>query len=187
MRVSAKQLRVAFWGIDLVLAVAAAFFLVKTVDHLAVNPDAAPEPLKALSRSRFVRPSPKVKPYKEYAFLRTSNLFGALSLSNVAAQEKIEKELPESKLKLELLGCVVASAPEQSRAIIRDRTKRAANTYMVGDSIASDAIVKDIHETKVIISRAGKSEVLSISFDTMSPGAARRRSYHRRRSPRRFR
>ena len=179
----AQQVRAGFWGIDLALTVAAVFFVVKAVQFLLIHPEAAPEPLTDPSPARFTASYSKIRPYKEYEPLGKSNLFGALSSSNVAARKVVEEKLPETTLDLELLGCVVGGDPTTSFAIIRDKKGRAEDTYSVGDFIVSDARVEDIRTTEVVISHAGRREVLAMLFDDSKSASPPRRGQDGARRP----
>jgi type II secretion system protein C len=145
------------------------FFLVKTIQFLFVAPVSKPEPLTDSPSIRIAGTRPKIGSYEQYASLRKSNLFGALSSSNVAARKVIEEQLPETTLELELLGCVSSYEPELSFAIIRDKRRRTEGTYAPGDFIVADAKVEEIREWEVVISRAGRREVLAMSFTDESP------------------
>ncbi len=177
----AQQVRAGFWGIDLALVVATVFFLVKAVQFMLIHPEAAPKPLDDPSPARFTASYSKIRPSKEYEPLGKSNLFGALSSSNVAAREVVEEKLPETTLDLELLGCVAGDDPTTSFAVIRDKKGRAEDTYSVGDFIVSDARVEEIRATEVVISHGGRREVLAMLFDDSRPAAAPRRGPDRAR------
>jgi len=181
----AQQIRAGFWGIDLALVVAVVFFLVKAVQCLLIHPEVAPKPLDDPSPARFTASYSKIKPYKEYEFLGKSNLFGALSSSNVTALKVVEEELPETTLDLELLGCVAGGDPTMSFAIIRDKKGRVEDTYSVGDFIVSDARVEEIRATEVVISHGGRREVLAMLFDDSKPVTTSRRGRDRARRPER--
>ncbi len=167
-----QQIKAGFWGIDLVLTAVAVFFLVKTMQYLFMTPVSKPEPLTDSPSIRIAGTHPKIRSYEQYASLRESNLFGALSSSNVAAKRVIEEQLPETTLELELLGCVASYEPDLSFAIIRDKRRRTEGTYAPGDFIVADAKVEEIREWEVVISRAGRREVLAMSFTDESPFAA---------------
>ena len=177
MPIRTQQAKAALWGTNLVLAAAVVFFLVRAAQHMfvsAVAPEPVPRPLADSPLSNSGQMSSKIRPLSEYASLKASNLFGALSSSNVAAKKVkvIEEKLPETTLELELLGCVAASVPEFSFAIIRNKKSRTEDTYTVGDFIVSGAMVEEIRESEVVISRAGRREVLAMSFADMSPPAS---------------
>jgi len=114
-------------------------------------------------------PSPKIKSYEQYASLRKSNLFGALSTANVSVKKVAEEKLPETTLELELLGCVAMAGKDSSFAIIRDKRARTENTYGVGEFIVSDARLEEVRPNEVVISRMGQREVLGMSFSDKSP------------------
>jgi type II secretion system protein C len=112
--------------------------------------------------------APRIKSYEQYASLRNSSLFGALSSSNVSAVKTADEKLPETTLELELLGCVASATPQTAFAVIRDKKSRAEDTYGVGDSIVAGVRLEDVRENEVVISRMGQREVLAMSFSEKS-------------------
>ncbi len=169
MATRARQIKVGFRAVDLTLAVVTVFFLMKTVQYLFAHPDVKPPPLIDSPPAASTGARPKVRPFGEYANLRNSKLFGALSSSNVSPKTVVEEKLPETTLELELLGCVAQDGVDPGFAIIRDKKKRSEDTYTVGDFIVADAKVEEIRDIEVVISRAGKRETLSMVFSGESP------------------
>jgi len=172
-----------FRALDLALAALAVFFLAKALQYLLAGQEIKPAPLIDSPATASMVAGPKIKSYGEYAHLRSSKLFGALSSSNVAAKTVVEEDLPETTLDLELLGCVASSALEPGYAIIRDRKKRSEDTYTVGDFIVADAKVEEIRDSEVVILRAGKRETLSMVFSGKGPTPARGRGLARASRP----
>jgi general secretion pathway protein C len=162
--VTARQIKGLFLVFNLALAILTAFFFAAAVKNLFAFTDSMPEPLVDSPPGEVTGNHPKIKPYREYEALRKSNLFGALSSSNVAPKKTIEENLPETTLELELLGCASTGDPETSFSIIRNKKTRKEDTYTVGDFIVGDARVEEIRKTEVVISRAGRRETLSMEF-----------------------
>ena len=75
--------------------------------------------------------------------------------------EEIIEEAPDTSLKLTLKGVIVSDPPENSVAIIED-SKRQENFYSIGDTIPGGAIMREVHEDKVILERNGKYETLRL-------------------------
>jgi len=156
------------------LAAIIVFFLVTAVQSLFAGTEIKPPPLVDSPTSANIAARPKVRPsLDEYAHLRNSKLFGALSSANVAPETVVEENLPETTLELELIGCVAEDGPDPGFAIIRDKKKRSEDTYTVGDFIVGDAKVEEIRDREVVISRAGKRETLSMDFSDKGPAPRR--------------
>jgi len=171
LSVRVQHVRAFFWVLDLVLTAVAVFFLVRGTQFILAAPISEPAPLAVPQMKQNEIILPKIKSYEYYASLRKSNLFGSLSSSNVAIEKKVEENLPETTLDLELLGCAAMLDPQTSFAIIRDKKARTENTYGVGDYIVSDARLEEVRPSEVVISRAGQREVLAMTFTGKSPGA----------------
>jgi type II secretion system protein C len=161
-----------FRALDLALAALTVFFLAKALQYLLADQEIKPAPLVNFPATASVVAGPKIKSFGEYAHLRSSKLFGALSSANVAAKTVVEEDLPETTLDLELLGCVASGVLEPGYAIIRDKKKRSEDTYTVGDFIVADAKVEEIRDSEVVILRAGKRETLSMVFSGTGPSPA---------------
>ena len=68
-------------------------------------------------------------------------------------------ELPETKLELILRGAFTAQNESNAGAIIEDDKKNSQH-YAIGDTLPGDAILKSIHENKVVLTRNGIFETL---------------------------
>lgn len=169
MPIRIQHLRALFWGVDILLTAITVFFLVRGTEFLFATPLSEPVPLAAPASGSRNATFPKIKPYEQYANLRKSSLFGALSSSNVSVPKTVQEDLPETTLDLELLGCVASPEPHLSFAIIRDKRSRTEDTYGVGDFIVGDARVEEVRESEVVISRLGQREVLAMSFTDKTP------------------
>lgn len=169
MATRTRQIRAGFWAIDLALAAASVFFVVNAAQHLFAKPNLSPPPPIDSPSAKNRGPRPEIRASSQYDGLRKSDLFGALSSSNVAPKKTKLEKLPETKLDLELLGLVAQDGSDLGFAIIREKKKRTEDTYAVGDTIVGDAKVVEIRETEVIISRSGKHETLSMVFTDKGP------------------
>ena len=76
-----------------------------------------------------------------------------------AKPEIIIDELPETKLELILRGAFTAQNERNAGAIIEDDKKKSEH-YAIGDTLPGDAILKSIHENKVVLIRNGIFETL---------------------------
>jgi general secretion pathway protein C len=89
----------------------------------------------------------------------------------VAKENVALENLEETSLKLKLWG-TVSGDPERAYAVIEDTQKREQNLFRVGDSIQS-AQVKMILREKVVLTVAGKDEVLAMEKVEQGPGSGR--------------
>jgi general secretion pathway protein C len=177
LSVRIQHARAFFWVFDLALTATAVFFLVRGTQFILAAPISEPPPLAVPQIKQNDIILPKIKSYEHYASLRKSNLFGSLSTSNVSIAKKVEENLPETTLDLELLGCAAMLDPQTSFAIIRDKKARTENTYGVGDYIVSDARLEEVRPSEVVISRAGQREVLAMTFTEKGPAGPRAGSF----------
>jgi general secretion pathway protein C len=176
---TARQIRGGIWALDIALAVIGVFLLVSAIGHVVGGAAAGFTPAPLVDSSDSTGPGRagtsagkhyKILPSAEYAKLKKSKLFGALSSSNVAPKTIIDEELPETTLELELLGLVSQGGGWPGFAVIRHTKKRTENTYEVGDFIVDDARVEEIRASEVVISRAGKRETLPMVFSDKKSG-----------------
>jgi type II secretory pathway component PulC len=68
-------------------------------------------------------------------------------------------ELPETKLELILRGAFTAQIESNAGAIIEDDKKKSQH-YAIGDTLPGNAVLKSIHENKVVLTRNGIFETL---------------------------
>ena len=76
-----------------------------------------------------------------------------------AKPEIIIDELPETKLELILRGAFTAQQESNAGAIIEDDQKKSQH-YAIGDTLPGNAILKSVHENKVVLTRNGIFETL---------------------------
>ncbi len=109
-------------------------------------------------------PAAAVRPLKDYEIISERNLFGGSSqgLEAVPAEEVVLESIPVAKtLGLKLVGTVVANEPEDSSAIIEDRSTRKQEVYHEGDQV-KQARIKRILRHNVIINTGRGDEVLTM-------------------------
>lgn len=105
------------------------------------------------------------------------NLFGQGAVVN-DKPEPVPTEItnvPETRLKLKLMGLRRGSGSIKSSAIVEGPNKKQ-NIYLIGDKLPSGgAIVEDIMVKKMIISRGGKLETLTL-FSKLNAQTSNRNS-----------
>ena len=94
------------------------------------------------------------------------HLFGrpratAGSAAGIAATENLR----DTRLSLELVGVFVATAPDESRALIAQKG-RDPESYAPGDRLPGNARLVDVYWNRVVISRAGEHELIRFEHDT---------------------
>jgi len=87
------------------------------------------------------------------------HLFGEVKPEVVAVAAPIKA--PETRLKLQLNGIFSSDAPDSSMAIIAEQGKKGM-TYFKGDKVPGNASLHEIYQDRVILSRGGKLETLSL-------------------------
>ncbi len=87
------------------------------------------------------------------------HLFGEVTPEVVAIAAPIKA--PETRLKLLLNGIFSSDIPGDSMAIIAEQGKKGM-TYLRGDKVPGNASLHEIYQDRVILSRGGKLETLSL-------------------------
>ena len=84
----------------------------------------------------------------------------------VAEVVEVPKEVnaPKTRLRLELLGVMAASNPENSSAIIAPKNGAGEN-YRIGDIVQGRTKLAAVHQDKVILDSNGKLETLKFDLD----------------------
>jgi len=128
------------------------------------------------------KPAADAKPLEDYAIITERNLFGGTSqgLAEAPPEEIVLDDMPVAlnSLGLKLVGTVVASKPEESSAIIEDRSTRKQEVYQEGDRV-KQALIKRILRHNVVINAGRRDEVL-----TMAPEESTGKTPARERAPR---
>jgi general secretion pathway protein C len=111
------------------------------------------------------KPAADARPLEDYAIITERNLFGGTSqgLAEAAPEEIVLDDIPVAlkSLGLSLVGTVVANKPEESSAIIEDRSTRKQEVYQEGDRV-KEALIKRILRHNVVINTGTRDEVLTM-------------------------
>jgi general secretion pathway protein C len=128
------------------------------------------------------KPAADARPLEDYAIITERNLFGGTSqgLAEASPEEVVLDDMPVAvnSLGLKLVGTVVANKPEESSAIIEDRSTRKQEVYQEGDRV-KQALIKRILRHNVVINTGRRDEVLS-----MVPEESTRKTPASERAPR---
>lgn len=114
--------------------------------------------------SRIASPSRGQTQDSDYQSIADWHLFGEITTTPIAAPPPVT-EAPETKLDLKLVGILHSDEDRQARAIIGQRGEPEL-VYKVGDSIGTGVSLASIEQNRVILSRGGKLEALSLPADT---------------------
>ncbi|MCG6200103.1 type II secretion system protein GspC [Psychromonas antarctica] len=115
--------------------------------------------------------------------LQQQHLFGELAkVENTVKKVVTVKELPKTKLNLNLVGVVAATEPSSSSAIVAYQNKQ--DSYFIGSKIdGTNALVSEIYEDRIIIDVDGESQTLMLDgVDQLS----KQRAIHEAQAPAAF-
>lgn len=105
------------------------------------------------------------RPLSAYQSIEKRNLFKTEDEAQTSAETEPTPEpvaaIEPTTLKLKLWGTVTGDS-DRSYAVIEDPRKRMQNLYREGDTVQDNAIVKKILREQVILTVAGKDEMLSM-------------------------
>jgi general secretion pathway protein C len=116
----------------------------------------------------------KSKPFSHYAVISRRNLFSYPKDNDKEKPVRNEAKapVPQSELRLALKGTIIGS-PENTFAIIEELDKKKERLYHLHDKVKDAEIVK-IQRERIIISRAGKEEMLLIFQEKKSKAFSQR-------------
>lgn len=86
------------------------------------------------------------------------------------AKEQQQAEAVKSDLRVKLLGTIYGGDPFSGIALVENDEKKTINSFMCGDSLLKDTIVKEIHQEKIIIDRSGRLEYIEVQREALSRG-----------------
>ncbi len=72
----------------------------------------------------------------------------------------VKGEIPNSDLPLKLSGIIYGGNAYSSIAVIENTSKKSVSSFMMGDLVMQDAVVKDIQKERVVFERSGNLEQL---------------------------
>ena len=89
----------------------------------------------------------------------------------VAKEKKSSDDIIKTDLPLNLQGTIYGGSPTNGIAVIENTSKKTINSFSPGDSLATDATLKEIYQDRVIISRAtGQLEFLQVTNPEVKGG-----------------
>jgi general secretion pathway protein C len=156
------MIKAGFTILHIFFLTTAIYFAVDTgYDLLIAKMDTHPPESKA-PRAVTAVPENVPHPFSYYQPIITRNLFQSKRIENQnEAPKEVELDtLNKTQLQLKLWG-TVASAGNDSYAVIEVEKERQQNLYRVGDTV-SGALVKLILREKVVLTVEGKDEILEM-------------------------
>jgi general secretion pathway protein C len=156
------MIKAGFTLLNIILLTTAIYFAVDAgYDFLITRMDMRTPESKA-PRAATAAPENPLHPFSYYQPIITRNLFHSKSAENQTEPPKeVELDtLNKTRLQLKLWG-TVASAGNDSYAVIEVEKERQQNLYRAGDTV-SGAVVKLILREKVVLTVEGKDEILEM-------------------------
>jgi general secretion pathway protein C len=123
-----------------------------------------------------------LRPYQRLGSLVELNLFGEENKAPVNEPVKVADNLPQTKLKLTLIGVITSTEEGKDSALIKDgnRTKR----YFINDKIQGNVSLYQVNRDSVVIKRGENLEELKypkvVSSGKVSRQASAQRQQNRR-------
>lgn len=77
-------------------------------------------------------------------------------------------EAVKSDLPVKLVGTIYGGDPFSGIALVENNSKRTINSFMVGDNLIKEAVVKEIHKERIIIDRSGRLEFIEVVKEALS-------------------
>lgn len=146
------------------------FDLVRPSQQGAVSTTAA-GPVDSGGIARPERTTPAQELTKLHLFGQAGSMTGA-TLPNA-------RDLPQTTLRLALIGVIFSSNQEKAVAIIQEKESTTeAAIYRVGDQLPGSSVLREILTDRVILLRAGNHEILLLEdlSSTAAPGMAKKTS-----------
>lgn len=137
---------------------------------------AASKPVDAVSSASFNVPTPAASLSQNGVdLILKRNIFN----SEGAATDETKKdddankgpqtqEAVKSDLPVKLIGTIYGGDPYSGIALVENSTKKTTNSFMVGDTLTKESIVKEIHKERIIIDRSGRLEYIEVDRQELS-------------------
>ena len=98
--------------------------------------------------------------------LKNLHLFGRAGAVTGAVQSDA-RDLPQTTLRLSLIGVIFSSSADKAVAIIMEKgSTQEAAIFGVGDQLPGNSVLREIHRDRIILVRAGNQEVLLLDEGT---------------------
>lgn len=150
-------LGISFLSATVMSTIVARFFL----------PDDTKPPVTRPTDGSFNAPTPQASLNQaQIDLILKRNIFNsegaAVEVKADAKPEEQTKEAVKSDLPVKLVGTIYGGDPFSGIALVENNQKRTINSFMVGDTLMQNALVKEIHKEKIIIDREGRLEFIEV-------------------------
>lgn len=89
-------------------------------------------------------------------------------------QEKFT-EVVKSNLPFKLQGTIYGGDPFSGIALVENTTKRTINSFMVNDNLTKEAVIKEVHQERIIIDNAGRLEFIEVDRQELTRSKRRKK------------
>jgi general secretion pathway protein C len=173
------------WKTGLVLVACA--FLLSTILSTVISQMLMPAEEKSLfktsdSTSSFTIPNPasSLNQSGVDAIVRR-NIFNSEGASGEKTdvptkQQEQVTEVVKSDLPVKLVGTIYGGDPFSGIALVENTTKRTINSFMIADSLAKDAVIKEIHKERIIIDNNGRLEFIEVDQQQLTRSKRRKKA-----------
>jgi general secretion pathway protein C len=90
--------------------------------------------------------------------------------------QPLTTEIVKSDLPVKLVGTIYGGDPFTGIALVENNQKRTINSFLVGDTLTKDAVVKEVHREKIIIDRGGRLEFIETVKQELMRGKRRKKA-----------
>lgn len=85
-------------------------------------------------------------------------------------------EAVKSDLPVKLIGTIYGGDPLSGIALVENSTKKTINSFMVGDTLTKESIVKEVLKERIIIDREGRLEYIEVDKQELSRSKRKKKS-----------
>jgi len=82
---------------------------------------------------------------------------------NEEANSTGQADLPKSSLPVNLIGTIYGGSPFNGIALIENTAQKSINSFLVGDTLLKEAVVREVHRERVILERNGRREFIALA------------------------
>lgn len=179
--------KVSDWPWKTGLAVVGCAFLLSTVLSTVISQMLMPAEEKSLfkgsaasSSITFPNPTSSLNQKNIESIVRR-NIFnsegatGDEAATGAKPQEQVT-EVVKSALPIKLVGTIYGGDPFSGIALVENTTKRTINSFMISDTLAKDAVIKEIHKERIIIDNNGRLEFIEVDQQQLTRSKRRKKA-----------
>jgi type II secretion system protein C len=99
---------------------------------------------------------------KRNIFNSEGSVEGDASANSDNANTAPTTEIVKTDMPIKLLGTIYGGDPYSGIAIVENSAKRTINSFLVGDTLSKDALLKEVRRERIIIDRQGRLEYADV-------------------------